>query len=153
MHIKIASFFTVAYTSLKRRQYYIGCELCCVWFCWWTLNYVLYHCLPLSHVYTCVFTNKCRIFTSLYKCVHMLYIIYSQIYEGRSMFNGTISLAKAQETHVHFIRLIILTINVDNIANYYYFFLGRLIFTWEKWRTNTTNKTMYKWQSKGKTIG
>ena len=44
----------------------------------------------------------------------MLYIIYSQIYEGRSMFNGTISLAKAQETHVHFIRLIILTINVDN---------------------------------------
>ena len=52
----------------------------------------------------------------------MLYIIYSQIYEGRSMFNGTISLAKAQETHVHFIRPIILTINVDNIANYYYFF-------------------------------
>ena len=48
----------------------------------------------------------------------MLYIIYSQIYEGRSMFNGTISLAKAQETHAHFI----LTINVDNIANYYYFF-------------------------------
>ena len=56
----------------------------------------------------------------------MLYIIYSQIYEGRSMFNGTISLAKAQETHVHFIRLIILTINVDNIANYYYFFLEDL---------------------------
>ena len=49
----------------------------------------------------------------------MLYIIYSQIYEGRSMFNGTISLTKAQETHVHFIRLIILTINVDNIANLY----------------------------------
>ena len=59
----------------------------------------------------------------------MLYIIYSQIYEGRSMFNGTFSLAKAQETHVHFIRLIILTINVDNIANYYYLFLRRLIFT------------------------
>ena len=38
------------------------------------------------------------------------------------MFNGTISLAKAQETHVHFIRPIILTINVDNIANFYYFF-------------------------------
>ena len=52
----------------------------------------------------------------------MLYIIYSQIYEGRSMFNGTISLAKAKETHVHFI----LTINVDNIANYYYFFLEDL---------------------------
>ena len=59
----------------------------------------------------------------------MLYIIYSQIYEGRSLYNGTISLAKAQETHVHFIRLIILTINVDNIANYYYFFLRTLIFT------------------------
>ena len=44
------------------------------------------------------------------------------------MFNGTTSLAKAQETHVHFIRPIILTINVDNIANYYYF-LRRLIFT------------------------
>ena len=45
------------------------------------------------------------------------------------MFNGTISLAKAQKTHVHFIRLIILTINVDNIANYNYFFLKKLIFT------------------------
>ena len=59
----------------------------------------------------------------------MLYIIYSQIYEGRSMLNGTISLAKAQKTYVHFIRLIILTMNVDIIANYYYFFLRRLIFT------------------------
>ena len=44
------------------------------------------------------------------------------MHEGRSMLNATISLVKAQETHVHFIRLIILTINVDNIANYYYFF-------------------------------
>ena len=51
----------------------------------------------------------------------MLYITYSQMHEGRSMLNGTISLVKAQETHVHFIRLIILTINVDNIANYYFF--------------------------------
>ena len=62
----------------------------------------------------------------------MLYIIYSQIYEGRSMFNGTISLAKAPETHVHFIRLIILTINVDNIANYYYFFFEKTYFYMRK---------------------
>ena len=48
------------------------------------------------------------------------------------MFNGTISLAKAQETHVHFIRLIILTINVDNIANYNYFFFEKTYFYMRK---------------------
>ena len=81
----------------------------------------------------------------------MLYITDSQMHESRSMLNGTISLVKAQETHVHFIRLIILTINVDNIANYFIFL--DLFLHEKKLTKNTINKAMYKLQSKGKTIG